>query len=558
MTPIFSKLTGCILNIATVASLGTWDAGHLEEGARAWTADVRDVWVLAKTALAGTAADGITVIAATGAGGSAFWIRQSEGDMYWSYQGTWSVDPAAGLDTNTGASPAQAIKTVAELSRRLVQVRQNTSFTVNVLGDVPNTDNFADRRKVVGGATSGSAYGSVITFQGQRTVTAAITLAAGTQQTLPTRAAATAQAEAVLGAGSWVAADVGKLIVDGGGNTAFILSEKAAGATARVTDWIASNDAYAAAPVEGAANVVTLTKWRAPILVGGVAPQPTVAYAVAWRDFDFDDTGNNIRPFVNQGAVCFFSRCRISNANGGTAVRFFTAGSFGFCQLTGCLVQNTSPISLAAFTLGHANSPGLSLLWTFGNGFRNVLVTLSSTANNLLGVCVQNGNIECSGTTQFYSGPVHNLASTSTGQWVGVYNDFNTFATAILGAIVVNAGARIRVEGSVYGTQVGTASAGGMSGLASLNGGVMFLPKNMDAAVTANNCFNLVPTGAGTAFYLDGLASTTGSITAANGGAVLPISIVCTTFAQYIGAVANGWARNMRNPANNGGFYQGL
>lgn len=544
--------------LASASRLVDLDDSLLLESQTVYVRSVRTFFRLSKN-IAGYTSDNITIATAL-SGGNARWLRQDAIDLSWNFQTVWYVDPVAGNDENQGNAPAAALKTVSEFSRRLTLVLQNTGFIVNILGDIPNTDNYVDRRRLFGGTSGAAASGSVITFQGQLVVSQAITLAAGSQQTLPTRAAATAQAEAVLGAGNWAAADVGKLIVDGAGNTAFVLSEKTLGANARVTDWIASNDTYAAAPVEGAATTNTLTKWRAPVVIGGngISPQPTTAYAVSFRYLDFDDVGNNIRPIVNQGAVCFFSRCRISNANGGTALRFFAAGTFGFCQMTGCLVQNTSPISLASFTLGHANAPGLVVLWTFGNGFRNLLAVLSSSPNALLGACVQNGNIDCSSTTQFYSGPVHTLASTTTGQWVGVYNDFNTFATAIVGAVSVNAGARVRVEGSVYGTAVGTASAGGMSGLASLNGGVMWLPKNMDAAVTATKCFNLVPAGAGTEFYLDALATTVGSITNANQGAVLPVTAACTSFAQLIAAVPGGYARNMRNPANQGGFYQGL
>lgn len=546
------------LVVPNIAALQALDSAGYDSGQLVNVQTLRSAgyFVLDKNSTA--TPDNITIVDALNATGN--WLRQENAALSWTYQTTWYVDPAAGNDEGIGDVPGAALRTVAELSRRLTCVFQNSAYTVNVLGDIPATDSFTDRRRIFGGgATSASAYGSVITFQGQLVVQQAITLAAGSTQTLPTRAATDAQAEAVRGAGVWVANDVGQLIVDGGGNTAFVLTQEGGADTARVTDWIASNDTYAAAPVEGAASVNTLTKWRAPTVVGGgFAPQPTTAYAIAFRYLDFDDVGNNVRPFVNQGAVVFFSRCRISNANGGTALRFFTAGSTGFAQITGCLVHNTSPIALAQFVLGHANAPGLSLFWTFGNGFRSAIVTLSSSPNNLLGACVQNGYIENSTATQFYSGPVHNLASTNTGAWIGIYNDFNTFATPILACVIANAGSRLRVEGSVYGTQVGTASVGGVGGLASQNGGVMWLPRNMDAAVTPTKCFNLVPTGAGTEFYLDALASTTGSITAADAGLVLPISIVCTTFAQYIGAVPNGWARNMRNPANNGGFYSGL
>lgn len=568
MTPVFSKLTGCILNIASVAILGTWDAGHLEEGARAWTADVRDVWVLAKNALAGTAADGITVIAATGAGASAFWIRQSEGDMYWSYQGTWSVDPAAGVDTNTGASPAQAIKTVAELSRRLVQVRQNTSFTVNLLGNIPVTDSFVDRRQIIGGAATKTLNGSTIFFTGQRTVTGTFSAAAGTHNTVPNVAVgniSTAQAEAIRAAGSWVAADVGKLIVDSSGNTAWILTEKDAAQTARVTDWLTSGGFWQATPdVEGTSSLCSVTTWRAPIITGSpaIGTSSGLGIAIYFQNVEFDDFNGSqaVGGVYNNGALLSLWVCKISDNNGAQSPTFFANGSFGLAIFQGVMVQHRdSANSYAFFYAGAAQSPGLHVQWLWGNGGRRVKVQLGTSPNQVQGLCIQAGWVEC-GNTKAEVPAMHNIGANQDGSWLGVYQDFGSLVVATLAAIQVNAGGRLRVDGSVYGTSAGGSAPGGVSGLASQNGGIMWLPRNMLAAnaATPQLCFNLVPTGAGTEFYLDALASTTGSITAANGGAVLPISIVCTTFAQYIGAVPNGWARNMRNPANNGGFYQGL
>ena len=183
--------------------------------------------------------------------------------------------------------------------------------------------------------------------------------------------------------------------------------------------------------------------------------------------------------------------------------------------------------------------------------------TEASGLISISGLCVQAGWISGSSsfTSRAASGSI--VINGGSGSWLGVYNDFGTRATPTLAAIQINSAARVRVDGSIYGTAVGGAAVGGVSGIASVNGGIAWLARNMDL-VTPQLCFNLVPTGAGTAFYLDALASTTGSITAANAGAVLPALIVCTTWAQYIGAVPAGWDRNMRNPANNGGFYRGL
>lgn len=507
--------------------------------------------------------DNITVVDALNATGN--WVREENTALSWTYQTTWYVDPAAGNDEGTGATPATALKTVAELARRLTCVYQNAIYTANLLGDIPNTDAFVDRRRLVTGATTATTYGSSIVFQGVRTVVETITTAAGTKQTDPTTAAASAQAEVVRTAGTWTAASVGKLVVDATGNTAWILTEKDAATTARVTDWITSGDAWAAAPGVGDnATVCSVTKFRAPVVTGGngIGATPSGSAAVIFRDVEFDDVGNNVRPIVNQGATIFMSRVVVSNSNGGTSMRLIAAGSTGYAQLTGVLIYNVNGTnSIQQFVSGHTNAPGHALLWTFGNGGRRIRLTLSSSTTSLAGICMQAGWVDCAATTAFFGGPLHTISGASSGQWYGCYGDYGTIATAQVAAVQVSAGGRVRVEGSLYGTQVGTAAPGGVSGLASQNGGLIWLPKNMlkaGAGPMTVLCFNLVPAGTGTEFFLDGLASTVGSITAADGGLVLPISIVCTTWAQYIGAVPNGWARNMRNPSNNGGFYQSL
>lgn len=62
------------------------------------------------------APDGITIVAATGGGN---WLRGLEANPKWACQGTWYISTATGNDENDGATPATAIRTAAELNRRL-------------------------------------------------------------------------------------------------------------------------------------------------------------------------------------------------------------------------------------------------------------------------------------------------------------------------------------------------------------------------------------------------------------------------------------------------------
>lgn len=511
--------------------------------------------------------DNITVVDALNATGN--WLRQENEALSWTYQTTWYVDPAAGNDEGTGATPATALKTVAELARRLTCVFQNSTYTVNVLGTVPNTDSFVDRRKIVTGATTATNNGSAIIFVGQRTSLGTITSAAGTKQTAPNTAAATAQAELVRAAGAWVNGDVGALAVDAGGNTAWILSAKDAAATARVTDWISSTGAYATPGVGDTVTLYSVTSWKATVICGGQAGQGTSAAfnaGIFFQNFAFDDYSNTTLGGVTMSANTSMQllTCKISDGGGpGTSPRFFvnSSGSAGIAYFTGVFVYHGDGAnSYATFTSGAVNCPGLFMYWFLGNGARRIKLRLGVSPTTIWGLCIQAGWVE-SGVGTVEIPPTHSIGDNANGRWLGVYNDFNTLATATLSALQVSVGARIRVDGSLYGTAAGGTAPGNVAGASSQNGGVIYLPRQMldiGGGATTTRCWNLVPNGAGTEFFLDGLASTVGSITAADGGLVLPISIVCTTWAQYIGAVPNGWARNMRNPSNNGGFYQGL
>ena len=505
--------------------------------------------------------DNITIVDALNATGN--WLRQENTALSWTYQTTWYVDSDLGNDEAVGNVPGAALETVAELARRLTCVFQDSTYTVNLLEDIPVTDSFVDKRRVVTGDTTKTGNGSSIVFVGVRAVSSTFTAAAGTHNTAPASAAANAQAQAVRAAGSFAAADVGKLLVDGQGNTAWVLTEQDGTLTARVTDFLTPTGFWQASPAgEGTSSLCTVTKWRAPIITGAAPVGNGTNFGVSlyFQNIEFDDYNGsqNLGGVYNNGATISLWNCKISDSGGlGTTPTFFASGSFGFAFLQGVMVQHKdSANSYAFFYSGAQLSPGLMVQWLWGNGGRRIKFVLGMSPTQVQGFCVQAGWVE-SGATKAETPAAHVIGAGTDGSWLGVYNDFGTLATPTLAAIQINSAARVRVDGSIYGTAVGGAAVGGVSGIASVNGGIAWLARNMDL-VTPQLCFNLVPTGAGTAFYLDALASTTGSITAANAGAVLPALIVCTTWAQYIGAVPAGWDRNMRNPANNGGFYRGL
>ena len=105
--------------------------------------------------------DNLTVVAASGRAG-AQWVRVNELNLSWQAQAAWFVDPAnaygTSSDENTGAGAGTALRSYAELNRRLWHATITTSMLVTcrsnfVAGDIPEF-NFA------------TVPGVVVTFEG--------------------------------------------------------------------------------------------------------------------------------------------------------------------------------------------------------------------------------------------------------------------------------------------------------------------------------------------------------------------------------------------------------
>jgi hypothetical protein len=65
------------------------------------------------------------------------WIRLPMPDLTWAMQSAWFIDPTTGDDENVGSTSVTAIKTAAEIRRRLFDATLNQTTTVSVLGDLP-------------------------------------------------------------------------------------------------------------------------------------------------------------------------------------------------------------------------------------------------------------------------------------------------------------------------------------------------------------------------------------------------------------------------------------
>lgn len=558
MITLFSKLTGFALNVATIAALSAADAGHLEDGAIGWTGDVRDQWVLAKNALAGTAADGINVVAATGAGASAFWFRQIISDPYWAYQITWYVDPVAGLDTNTGATNVTALKTVGEVSRRMQYGKNGSTYVINILGDVPVTDAFTPTVKPFGAnSATTTVLTSGITFQfvGQRTTVRSGTFAAGTQQTDPTRAAATAQAEAVdAGVATW-AADVGSLIVNQDGKTAWVLSAKGGGTTARVTDWLTSAFAWTTTPAVGNTySVVSLTRWRAPIAMTFIQGAQTLTASLVFDNLHFDNLQLS-RLWGGVAPLWFTRTCKFSNEQASLAGAATNTLNFP--------VQATGPYTRFIISGGTIQNYGTGIAAVTSSDHRGASVFNAGTGaikcrffNGygtwfLQGLCLQAGWIQfgTSSGEQAVNGTVLGSLS-SNGGWIGVYNDFDLPGGSGIGAALqIGKSNGINVVNSVYGVQdTNTAIIGLLVRDAGVATVLSTIFEQGSGSETTTTCWNLQASGGAQQISINSLTQTMPNINT-SAGAVLPAVQNCQTFNQY----RTTFARNMQDWANGAG-----
>lgn len=121
--------------LATLADLAALPSAALADGTSCRVLTVRDVFVLAK--VSALAADGIAVIDASGGGQ---WIRQDWTDPSWAAQATWYVDTGAENDESSGIDQAHALKTGAELSRRLSGALVQRQIDIYWSGDQAASD----------------------------------------------------------------------------------------------------------------------------------------------------------------------------------------------------------------------------------------------------------------------------------------------------------------------------------------------------------------------------------------------------------------------------------
>lgn len=542
------------ISVANVAELKALPNGSFKEGTWVYVRTLRTFWAYA-SGLGGTS-DDITLATAQ-TGGNARWTRQDVADPYWGYALTWYVDPVAGNDENVGNASNAALKTVAEFGRRLVHTQGGVVYTVNILGDIPATDVYVDRRMQWNGNVSAAVVSSCVLFTGQQTVVASGTTAAGTTQTAPASAAATAQAELNDAAMNFTP-HIGRMAVAANGDTAHILTDKGGGVgvACRVTDWITSAFTLSAGPGAGAAySVVTLTKWRAQVVLStnsGPSSGVSQTFSVAFQNLELDDLGNTARSLIGAGSFVAYKRCKLSNSNGGNLnISLMPPGSTVSLFLQASLAWNNNSDIRFLSVAGGGNGNYARAFFANGCGMRRCKMDVEAAGTIAIsGLCVQAGWLSGSSTYTTRSTAGSLCINSGNGSWLGVYNDFDLpGSSGIIAAIYISQGASFVQLGSFYGVGSPTEA---VSGMRSSNGGRLFIRSTINSPGTATTAYNYVPgAGGGTEMSLDGLAATILPITSAAAGAVLPAAGDPRTFANYI-ALFN---RNMTNYETLGGFY---
>lgn len=147
-TDVFGEMSMAInradITVATIDALADIHVAELEDGCWAFVDSVRAYFALLKNS--GAVADGITIIQPNvgspiaGAAG-ARWFRQATvDDSAWLDQPEWHINAVTGNDENSGATTLTAIKTWAELRRRLGQGPITHTTLVFIDADLPADD----------------------------------------------------------------------------------------------------------------------------------------------------------------------------------------------------------------------------------------------------------------------------------------------------------------------------------------------------------------------------------------------------------------------------------
>lgn len=528
MITVFSKLTGFSLTVASIATLSAWDAGHLEDGAQGLVTSQLSPWTLVKNARAGTVADGATIVAATGAGANAFWVRQISTERYWAYQTQWYVDPSAGNDENNGATTLTALKTIAELTRRLQVILQGTNYTIDLLGNIPSTDRLNWTPIFVGPATgTGFNQRGTINFRGQMTVSRSGTLSTATQTSTSAQASATDP-----GVADWTA-DIGRMIVvtsgAQSGESAWVAANLGAN-VARVASWTnVAGTAIGTVPANNSTyNIVTLTTWSCEAAVNCGTDSCSITF----------ENIESLSPVAGTYAMIF----------SGASFRPIRWKSNQAASTSPPIVTNACLFRSSCFTQVNAtaNAPGLIQLsststWAGVAGcfFLNMQVEgLAGSKFRFADTLYQGTRLQFanSGQNTVQSGYAVLLGNSGFFDW-----DRNAAANGRDAAISVEGNGFVGVTGFVFGTS----AVANTYGVRVEAGGVLAIASQGAVA-------GISVAGAAAAIRFDdpGAAAAVGTaIPPLVAGGAVPAVAALTTWGQFAAAPFNSYVMSYRNGA---------
>lgn len=327
--------------IATGAvQLSTLASASYTEGAQAWVKSVGALFVLQQTALT---VDNITVVAAVGKAGYQ-WVRLIQPNAaFWSTT-TWHVDPVSGSDEASGTGTgANALKTNAELNRRLYYAQLSVSPTINWDNDIPDADSL----------TLTCTSTGQLTVQGSQTVVATDTVTA-----VQARTAASNLANQITTVTNF-AAFVGQMLrVQGTTNYAGITKSIAAGTVRLGELWNTTTAAQASSVGVTVGQIVEVVQTRKGPRILAVFERLQITV----NDVRFDGALSiQIRAEVPNGGMTF-TRCIIGGTGTGNLASInnflFNGGIFRNAVTCGALsAQGVAFMGNVSF-----QSPGQSFL----------------------------------------------------------------------------------------------------------------------------------------------------------------------------------------------------
>lgn len=162
--------------VQNVAALEALDDSTFVDGTLVPMRSVLANWALVRTPNASTVVDNITV--ATTASGMGVWVRETGSNSEWLSRDFWSIDAIAGNDENDGATDLTALKTVAELERRIdgeYYLPTSGMCNIHIVGNLPTGWTFNGKRD----------KRIVVVVQGDATIVYSGTFQAGSTDAIP-------------------------------------------------------------------------------------------------------------------------------------------------------------------------------------------------------------------------------------------------------------------------------------------------------------------------------------------------------------------------------------